>query len=465
MVFDFVHANKILDKEKAIHPNNRVSDYIGSYILFWNAALNEDADDMDKYEDEIDDVIDLIEDDEEESPYRKFFLSDIYLRGAYLKAMQTSYMSAAYRFNKAYNLVQENKKEYPQFIPNKKLVGLMNVGIGTVPKKYTWVLKLFNFEGNVKDGMQELEQLLSIASINSNYHYLLSESLLLYSFSAQNFEVSKSSIQNLLQIFNWPIIKKELPENQFMIFAKAEFLKHIKHTDEAINCIKGERKTYGAMRLYYLDYLLGQCLITKLDYAASQYFIKYLNEYNGSSYWRSAKQKLAWTYLLQGNFSLYKSTIKTVLNSGNDNRDSDRQATKEAERGIAPNTSLLKARLLFDGGYYDRAIRILQSTNTSGFSMRNQLEYTYRLGRIYDKMENTSLAISYYNKCIDKGEDEEYYFAANAALQLGYIYERQTKYAAAKQMFERCLDMDYEEYQDGISQKAKAALERVENKS
>ena len=464
MVFDFVSAKNILDKEKAIHPNNRVADYIGSYIMFWNAALNEDADDMDKYEDEIEDVIDLIDDDEEESPFKDYLLSDIYLRGAYLKAMQTSYMSAAYKFNKAYNLVQKNNKEYPDFIPNKKMIGLMNVGIGTVPKKYNWVLKLFNFEGNVQEGIDELEKLLNISSNNKEYHYLLSESLLLYSFTVQNFKVSKSSIQKLLQIFEWPIIQKELPSNQFMIFAKAEFLKHIKHTDEAINCIKGERKIPGAMRLYYLDYLLGHCLITKLDYSASLYFEKYLREYNGVSYWRAAKQKLAWTYLLQGNTSLYKSTIKTVLDSGNDNRDADRQATKEAERGIIPNVDLLKARLLFDGGYYERAINILQAVNTSTFSIRNQLEYTYRFGRIYDEMGETSLAIANYKKCIEQGENEEYYFAANAALKLGFIYERQAKYSEAKQLFEQCLDMDYDEYQDGISQKAKAALERVENK-
>jgi len=150
MLFDFDEAHKILEKEKQINPDNKVYDYINAYAMFWKAALNENEEEIEEYEDLIDDVIDAIEDDPQNSPYKDYFLSDIYLRNAYLKAMESSYISAAYKFNKAYNLVQKNRNDFPDFIPNKKLIGLMNVGIGTVPKKYTWVLNLFNFEGNVQ---------------------------------------------------------------------------------------------------------------------------------------------------------------------------------------------------------------------------------------------------------------------------------------------------------------------------
>ena len=463
MLFDFEGAHRILENEKRIHPSNLIPEYIETYMLFWKAALNEEEEDMDIYEERVDDLIDLIEDDEQKSPFKNFLLSDVYLRGAYIKGMQTSYMSAAYKFNKAYNLVQKNRTAYPQFIPNKKLIGLMNVGIGTVPKKYSWVLKLFNFEGNVQEGIRELEELLNITATQESYHYLLSESLLLYSFSMQNFEVSAQSNQKLLTVFNWKIIKEELPNNQAMTFAKAEFLKHIKHTDEAIKCIQSVKEIPGAMHFYYLDYLLGQCLVSKLDYSSARYFSKYMNEFHGNSYRRAACQKLAWNYLLQGNKSKYKTTINSCLNFGNDNRDADRQATKEAESEQIPNTYLLKARLLFDGGYYQKASALLQTSNKKSYTERNQLEHIYRLARIYDEWGKTALAITNYKDCVAKGEDKEYYYAANSALHLGYIYEKKGQIALAKTMYEECLDMDYDEYQDGISQKAKAALERIED--
>ena len=462
MIFDFTSVQRILEIEKKQNPNNRVADYIENYTYFWKAALNEDEEKMDLYADKADDLIDAIEDDNQVSPYKNYFLSDIYLRGAYLKAMQTSYMSAAYKFNKAYNLVQKNRKEYPDFIPNKKLIGLMNVGIGTVPSKYTWVLNIFNFEGNIQEGLNELESLLRFTAENGKYHYLMSESLLLYSFTMENFEVSKASENKLLAIYKWDVIKKELPKNQFMIFSKASFLKHIKKTDGAITCIKAKQTVSGAMHFYYLDYLMGECLLNKLDYSAASYFNNYATNYHGNSYRRGAYRKWAWTYLLQGKKDLYKSKMKACLNNGNDNRDADRQATKEAESGIVPNISLLKARLLFDGGYYDKASKMLSLCNKNGFSEKENLEYIYRMGRIYDEWGKQNLAISNYQKCINEGREQNYYFAANSALHLGYIYEENGDKVKAKQMYEDCLDMDFDEYRDGIEQKAKAALERVE---
>ncbi|MCK5856111.1 MAG: hypothetical protein KAG64_01400 [Bacteroidales bacterium] len=462
MVFDFESASIILDKEKKLHPNNLVPDYISTYILFWKAALNEEEEDMEVYEDKVDNLIEDIEDDDEKSAYKNYMLSDIYLRGAYIKGMQTSYMSAAYRFNKAYNLIQKNRKDFPNFIPNKKLIGLLNVGIGTVPKKYTWVLNLFNFEGNIMEGLKELKSLLYISANDNNYHYLLSESLLLYSFTMVNFEVSKESQNELLGIYKWDIIKNELPTNPFMIFAKASFLKHIKKTDDAIRCIQNKNGSSTSMHFYYLDYMLGECMLNKLDFTAAIHFQKYVNEYNGNSFRRSACQKLAWTYLLQGKNQQYQTTIKKCLSFGNDNRDSDRQATKEAESGKVPNINLLKARLLFDGGYYQKASIAIENKAQYN-NTRDQLEHTYRLGRIYDEWGKLTKAIYYYKACIEAGQEMEYYFAANAALHLGYIYEKQGLKTKAKYLYERCLDMDFDEYQDGITQKAKAALERLEN--
>ena len=463
MRFDFDGMHKILYGEKASRPNNKVYDYITSYALFWKAALNENEEEIEEYEDFIEDVIEAIENDSENSPYKNYFLSDIYLRGAYLKAMESSYMSAAYKFNKAYNLVQKNRKEYPDFVPNKKLIGLMNVGIGTVPKKYTWVLNLFNFEGDVAQGLKELEDLLRISVSKKEFSYLLSESLLLYSFTMESFEVSKSSEEKLLKIYEWEAIKKELPSNQFMIFSKASFLKHIKKTDEAIVCIQSKKTVAGAMHFYYLDFLMGECLLNKLDFSSTSYFRKYATEYHGNSYRRAAYRKWAWTYLLQGKTQKYQKKMHECLETGNDNRDSDRQATKEAESETIPNVALLKSRLLFDGGYYESAIGALKKSNPHLYSKREKVEIWYRYGRIYDEWGNTHMAVLYYERCIKVGRDKEYYFAANAALHLGYIYEKQGKKAEAKMQYEDCLEMDFEEYQDGITQKAKAGLERLQH--
>src|SRR5277367_4226470 len=51
-------------------------------------------------------------------------------------------------------------------------------------------------------------------------------------------------------------------------------------------------------------------------------------------------------------------------------------------------------------------------------------EDAYRMGRIYDGLGRDSAAIGAYDKTIAIGEQLQAYYAARAALQAGYIYER-----------------------------------------
>jgi len=89
------------------------------------------------------------------------------------------------------------------------------------------------------------------------------------------------------------------------------------------------------------------------------------------------------------------------------------------------------------------------------------LELIYRQGRIFDETGDTVHAIERYMVTLNRGEDEPYYYAANAALNLGMIYEAKGNYPLAKQYFIECLKMDDHEYKNSLGQKAKAGLERL----
>lgn len=66
---------------------------------------------------------------------------------------------------------------------------------------------------------------------------------------------------------------------------------------------------------------------------------------------------------------------------------------------------------------------MLQENDLANFSKIEKVEFYYRLGRIYDEMGSDSNAIKYYNRTIAEGEALQEYFAANAALKLGNLYE------------------------------------------
>ena len=57
------------------------------------------------------------------------------------------------------------------------------------------------------------------------------------------------------------------------------------------------------------------------------------------------------------------------------------------------------------------------------------------------------------------------YFAANAALHLGIIYENEDNLKEAEKYFRLCRSLDFDEYETGIKQKAKAGLNRLDEKN
>ena len=60
--------------------------------------------------------------------------------------------------------------------------------------------------------------------------------------------------------------------------------------------------------------------------------------------------------------------------------DEDKTAQREARNGLAPNKHLLKARILFDGGYYQRAYNYLTTEAPNRYDAPMlQIEYYYRL--------------------------------------------------------------------------------------
>ena len=95
---------------------------------------------------------------------------------------------------------------------------------------------------------------------------------------------------------------------------------------------------------------------------------------------------------------------------------------------------------------------------------KDRLECAYRLGRINHALMDIPEAIYYYNYSIAFGINAPYFYACNAALQCGLIYEKQQDYKEAGRYFELCIKMYPEEYRTSLHQKAKAGLNRIADK-
>ncbi len=69
-------------------------------------------------------------------------------------------------------------------------------------------------------------------------------------------------------------------------------------------------------------------------------------------------------------------------------------------------------------------------------------------------------AIRFYRIAIKLGKERPEYYAARAALQMGYIYENRNQKSLAIATFQECLDMGDHEYKDSLDQRAKSGIAR-----
>ena len=70
-------------------------------------------------------------------------------------------------------------------------------------------------------------------------------------------------------------------------------------------------------------------------------------------------------------------------------------------------------------------------------------------------------AILYYQITIANGRNVPYYYAANSAYLLGFLFEQQQNYTEAIKNYNLCLSLDGYEYENSIHQKASVALNRL----
>ena len=370
------------------------------------------------------------------------------------------YFDAFNEVSKAYKLLKQNKERFPNFIANNKSMGVLHAAVGTIPDSYKWGVKILSgMEGTIEQGRQEIEEVLAFAKQND--FIFEKETLVMYAFLLLHLKNQDEEAWQILQS------DKLRPQtNPMDCFVKANIAMRTGRNTEAIDLLENRPIGTNFHSFHYLDFMLGEAKLQRLDKDAEVYFKRFLENFKGRNYIKEAYQKLAWSRLIRYDQRGYDDYIRHCITDGSRQIEGDKNAEREAKREDVPNPIILKGRLLFDGGYYRRAHQHMIKYSADSFTQpRYKLEYNYRLGRLFHKMKNFPSAIVYYKETIDSGQHDSYYYACNAALQIGIIYEHQKQYQKAREYFDLCLDMRPDQYRNGLHQKAKAGLNRLKSLS
>lgn len=448
---------RLVQQARQENPNNLIPELLDSYIDFYILFLNEDPAEYQKRFDHFDARIDKVEEGPESSPFYNYCRAALYMQKATVEIKFDRQWAAGWAFRKAFSLIKDNKKRFPSFQLNNMIYGPMQVAAGVIPPGYKWLASIFGIKGSIKDGMGLMNEFL-----NSN------DSLAKLFFSEASFYYCYILfyIQNQQdQVFQFISQRKlDTVNNHLIAYMAANLAINYKLTEYAKNIILNRNKSTEYLDTELWDYELGYVKLNHLELdEAILYFKNFVNKFKGKFYVKDVYEKLAWCYYLQGNTAAAETNRKLILQKGSLMTDADKQSEKNAKSAAWPNPLLLKARLLSDGGYNTEALNLLAGKSANDFSKpEEKLEFAYRVGRIYDDTNRDKEAISMYLLAIQVGQNRTEYYAARAALQIGWIYERQGKRDLALKYYKECMNMDDHDYKDSLDQKAKSGIARCE---
>jgi len=391
-------------------------------------------------------------------PEYYYIQADIDLQWAAIRMLFGDYFSAFSEIRKAYKSLHQCVQIYPDFQPAHMRLAILEALIGTIPDGYQWGAKLIGLEGNLQSAINRLDHCIVVGKRTKAWYLqeaLAIKSLLLYyilnDVDGAQFILQEPSLAELkgpMGVFLFATIYRKAGENALAL--------------KKLNTYTVSNKDGG---FHYLNYMKGDSKLRQLDKTSQAELLNFVTFYTGQNYLKSAYQKLAWHGLIFQGESQYFHYMEKVIHFGSAKLEKDKSALQEAKRGVAPNPTLLKARLLFDGGYYDLAlIEMNKLPYTKVTKETEKLEYIYRKGRIKEKLGREREALSDYQQVIDLGRNDPVYYACNAALFCGQIHEKRKEYVLAEQFYTTCLKIKPEEYRSGIHQKAKAGLQRIKQR-
>ncbi len=413
--------------------------------------ITEDEKRFDPINDEMRKRIERLE-DKPETPEILFLRAEISLQRGFNLLNLGQELNAVLAIRQAYQLTQQCLKRYPSFVPIRKTSGVIQVMLGSVPDKYQWFMSLLGMKGSVKVGQKQLEELKSSPSSLS-----LEATILFYTikgFLNQQFAEAAKGFQESLE---------KDPDSRLLMFLGINMLMKDSQSEEAYRLIQSLDKHPQGLQMTYVDYLRGEVLIHRGEYTpAIASYQKFIRGYKSRSFKKDAYYKISLCYYLMGDMVNANKNFETAKVTGRSASEPDKYADAMLAEPGFPNAKILKIRFYTDGGYYKEAKEMVKTVTPADLAKeKDAAEFIYRKGRLAHKTQDIPQAKALYLQAIEKTADHPWYFAPNAALQLGYIYQAQGDLATAKRYYEKALSYRRYEYKSGIDTKARYALDQL----
>ncbi len=161
-------AERLIVVEKQLHPDNNIPYLLESYMLFFKVFISEDETLFEKYDKRHEKIYDRLDQGDENSPYYLYCKAVVNSHWALARLKFSEFLKAAFEFRKAHKQLEENERRFPRFLLDNLYSGIFHIAVGSVPTEYMWLVHLLGFEGTIKQGTQEIQDLTEAMKVDSS---------------------------------------------------------------------------------------------------------------------------------------------------------------------------------------------------------------------------------------------------------------------------------------------------------
>jgi tetratricopeptide (TPR) repeat protein len=455
----FDEALVLVGLMKREEPNNYMVFFIENYIESLRVFIGEERADYDRYLKKVEPRLQLIKRADPNSPYYLFTQAQIRLWWALNRFKFNDRLTAFNEFSGAFELLEENQEKFPDFMPNKMSLGVLHTAVGLIPDKYKWsVTILSGLNGTVEQGKKEIEEVVSYAQ--NNDFIFEQEAVVSYALCMLHLNNQPDAAWSFA---NDSRLKPT--ENPLACLTLANIALKSGKNDRAIEILQNRPRGKEFYPLHLLDYMMGLAKLYRGDRDAESYLWTFVMNFKGRHYLKEAYQRLAWSSVIKGDIAAYWQHLEFIRTRGRAEIGGDKNALKEGNAQQLPDPVLLRARLFFDGGYFQKSYDFLQKIDEQKFSAFGfKLEFNYRMGRTLQMLKRPTEALSFFERTLQIGQNTQFYYACGAALQSGLISEQLNNFPKARMAFNTCLRLKPDDYAETLHAKAKAGLARVKDR-
>ena len=453
-------AQHILDQLKNNTPDNLATHHVENYIDFFTVFLGEEEEEFKRFEKRKNDRLDIIKRQEIESPFWRLSQAEITLQYALVRSKFGEYLRAGWDVNRANKLLKKNQSIYPDFKLNYKSLSVIHSLMGSLKGIKRSLVQLFtSMDGDYAQGIQEIEDLYQAP--RSDQYIFTHEISAIRALISMHVEKKPELAYDIINRDDIKAVHSPTLE-----FVRYSVTKNYDQATDQTDVILETALSYGGnLSFDYLQLLLGTELLQQGDTRAAQYFMHFINNFNGRHYIKEAHQKMAWYELIMNDDeSAYRAWMNRLVQDGHTAIGEDQQAHQDALSGVIPNKDLLQARLYYDGGRYPAALNLLDNVETDELSNDDQLEYYYRKARVLQGLYRYTEAAELYKQVIAARANDDRYFACSAAMQMGIMDAIQGRYDQAHVYFNLCQSIKPDEHQESLHQKAKSWQQRIKGR-